>query len=192
MRIVKQKWGKLKNSKFFLGLICLVIGAAGMFCYINGKDYYDWAKVGYGYSMIVINRVSADDSLASAGGSVQTDPIPDNKAGVDYSTPLALIQKYDWDVKVTTAVFKTESGLNPTAMNWNCYYNGKSKQCKVEDRGKAWSVDCGIAQINVKGKDCPAELFNPEINIAKAYEMYQKRGFKPWVSYINDYHLANF
>jgi hypothetical protein len=92
--------------------------------------------------------------------------------------------------QVAVAVFKHESGLNPRAQGWNCRYqvNGKwvSKACKKEDRGKAWSTDCGIAQISVKGTTCPAHLLTVEGGLKKAREMYERRGFQPWVSFVTN------
>lgn len=93
------------------------------------------------------------------------------------------------------SVGKTESGWRHDAKGWNCIYDvlgnvkpqktektDVSKACKPEDRDQAWSVDCGIMQINVAGKECPKALFNPETNIQKAYEMYKRRGWQPWVA----------
>lgn len=92
---------------------------------------------------------------------------------------------------VALAVAKGESGLDPNAKGWNCRYwseslkRMESKSCKPEDRHKAWSVDCGLFQINHIGKECPAHLFNPTENIEIAKGMWEKRGFSPWVAYWN-------
>lgn len=100
---------------------------------------------------------------------------------------------------VAIAVFKAESGLNPTAMGWNCYYYQEdgsrySAACKTEaDRANAWSVDCGVTQMNVAGKTCPNEYFDPIWNIEKAYAWkYVTRGnqFTAWVAYTTGKHLA--
>lgn len=95
------------------------------------------------------------------------------------------------DSKLMTAVFTAESGLNPVAMNWNCtYINDKGKtystSCKKVDRVRAWSVDCGVAQINVRGKECPQILFDPveNLRIAKV-EKYDKQGLGAWSVYNN-------
>lgn len=101
---------------------------------------------------------------------------------------------------VAVAVAKSESGLRTDAMGWNCYYynaQGKrySKACLPQDREKAWSVDCGIMQINHIGKTCPAYLFDPDENIKIGKEKYDssdKRigiGFYPWMAYRNNLHL---
>lgn len=101
---------------------------------------------------------------------------------------------------VAVAVAKSESGLRTDAMGWNCYYynaQGKrySKACLPQDREKAWSVDCGVMQINHIGKTCPAYLFDPDENIKLGREKYdnsEKRigiGFYPWMAYRNNLHL---
>lgn len=80
-----------------------------------------------------------------------------------------------------TAIFIAESGLNPNAKGWNCHYGEVSKACKPEDRHLAWSVDCGIAQLNFRGQECPAEAFDYQWNIQKAYEWkFKPSGWRPW------------
>jgi len=88
------------------------------------------------------------------------------------------------------ATFMAESGFRNDAMGWNCIYydNGKpySGACAVQDRGQAWSVDCGIAQLNFKGMECPAEAFNPVWNITMARVKYDRQGIRAWVAYGNE------
>lgn len=87
-----------------------------------------------------------------------------------------------------TAIFKAESGLNVKNVGYNCHYynkNGKrySDSCKKEDRPKAWSVDCGIAQINTKGQICPEHLFIIENNLAVAKQKLDTQGLSAWNVY---------
>lgn len=95
-----------------------------------------------------------------------------------------ILEAFNGD-KVALAVAKGESGLDPNAKGYNCKYGSRSTSCKPEDREKAWSVDCGIYQINTVAKDCPTHLMDPETNIAIAKEMQSKRGWSPWVAYWN-------
>lgn len=85
------------------------------------------------------------------------------------------------------ATFMAESGFRNEAKNWNCIYyeNGKpySGVCAEADRGLAWSVDCGIAQLSFKGTECPAEASNPVWNITMAKAKYDRQGIKAWVAY---------
>lgn len=90
---------------------------------------------------------------------------------------------------VATAVLTHESSLNLKAKNYNCFYTnpetGKrySKSCNKEDRHLAWSVDCGIAQVNVKGQVCPNNLMTLEGNMIAVEKIYKEQGLKAWVSY---------
>lgn len=98
------------------------------------------------------------------------------------------------DEHIAVAVAKSESGLHSNAMGWNCHYydaQGKrySKACNPEDRPKAWSVDCGVMQINHPGKTCPSHLFDPDENIRIGRDMFNSRGFSPWVAFTNGLYL---
>lgn len=95
-------------------------------------------------------------------------------------TILKRIEVFNIDPKTALAIAKHESRFNPDAMNWNCYYGKKSTFCKPEDRDRAWSVDCGIFQVNVKGKVCPEYMFNVDVNISQFINLYLQRGFQPW------------
>ena len=72
------------------------------------------------------------------------------------------------------AVAKAESGLNQYAIHYNT--NG--------------TTDCGPLQINVPGNGCPSELFDVDKNIAKGKEMFDRRGFTPWVAHNTGAYLA--
>lgn len=95
--------------------------------------------------------------------------------------------------RVALAVIKQESSMSNEAIAYNCYYtkldkNGKTVKystfCKKGDEGKAWSVDCGIAQINLVGKkSCPDYTKDLTWSIDKMVEMHKVRGFNPWVAY---------
>lgn len=92
--------------------------------------------------------------------------------------------------EIALAVFRAESGLRPDAQGWNCRYNGKSQACKPQDRAQAWSVDCGVAQINTPGSVCPEHLYDVETNLIEAHKKYVRRGWQPWVAHNQGKHLA--
>ena len=94
------------------------------------------------------------------------------------------------DYPVAKAVFTAESGLQKDAQGWNCHYGTESRACAPEDREKAWSVDCGVAQINVIGKVCPQELFDPNHNLEVARNKYEARNWRPWSAYTSKKYLA--
>jgi len=84
---------------------------------------------------------------------------------------------------IAFAVFKHESNAKITSKNWNCVYNGRSTFCKKEDRIKAWSVDCGYFQINVRGLVCPTEYMDKLTSLKRVEEIYKQQGLNAWVSY---------
>jgi len=87
--------------------------------------------------------------------------------------------------RTMSAILYAESHHNPNAVNYNCYYNGKSQSCKRGDEKKAWSIDCGIAMLNYYGQTCPAWTKDPELSLIKAKSMVDKRGFQPWTVYLS-------
>lgn len=97
-----------------------------------------------------------------------------------------LVQIFGDKAKIAKAVFIHESeGLKLDAINYNCRYNGRSTFCKKGDEHRAWSVDCGMAQINTKGQICPEELFTLEGNMLAVEKIYKTQGLNAWVSYKN-------
>jgi hypothetical protein len=79
-------------------------------------------------------------------------------------------------------VISLESGFKPNAMNWNCRYGNRSMVCKKGDLDKAWSVDCGIMQLNYPGKYCPGNIMDWKTNIRLGYEKFKRQGMKAWVA----------
>lgn len=101
----------------------------------------------------------------------------------------AVSNRFGQNSGVLMAILAAESSLNPKAVNYNCRYDGKSRSCKVEDRHLAWSVDCGISQINVKGQVCPKELFDLQTNLNEAKKILATQGLNAWVVYSNGTYL---
>jgi hypothetical protein len=94
--------------------------------------------------------------------------------------------------EIAKAVFFHESNNKLDAINYNCIYtkydeDGKpiqySTSCKKGDESKAWSVDCGAGQINVRAKTCPEELFTVEGTLVAIERIYKTQGLNAWVSY---------
>lgn len=107
------------------------------------------------------------------------------------SRSVQLIQEtFPEDKEIAVAVAKAESGLNEKAKGYNCRYNGISQSCKNGDEGKAWSVDCGIMQVNTQGQDCPNELMEIKGNLKVAKEIKEQGGWKRWWTYRTNKHLA--
>jgi len=99
-----------------------------------------------------------------------------------------MIRIFGSKTKIAYAVFEHESNNNLNAINYNCYYNHRSTFCKKGDEKKAWSVDCGVAQVNVKGKTCPLQLLTKEGSIPYIEKIYKEQGLRAWVSYSKGYY----
>lgn len=126
-----------------------------------------------------IMAVANDSSLAETVGGIHV-PSVSGSAIED-----KIRKAFPGEEKIALAVAKSESGLDPNAKGYNCKYGERSTSCKPEDRHKAWSVDCGIFQVNIVSQECPEHLMDPESNIAIAKEMQSKRGWNPWVGFWN-------
>lgn len=74
------------------------------------------------------------------------------------------IEKYDWDIDTATAIAKCESGLNPMAINW-------------KDALITGMPSMGIFQLN---RPYDEKYFDWKYNIWEAYNLYLKRGWRPW------------
>lgn len=112
-----------------------------------------------------------------------------------------IVKHFPRSHKTMIAIAKAESNMNPNAKNWNCYYNedetivyntkvkgSHSTFCKKTHRVYAWSVDCGILQMNVRSKDCPVETIDEHLE--KAAELSRIQGLHAWVAYKNNSYLA--
>lgn len=94
------------------------------------------------------------------------------------------------------AIAKAESHMNPNAVGYNCFYSGGkatttpvkggSKACKIEDRHLAWSMDCGLLQLNTTAKHCPKETIDEHLD--RAAKLSRIQGLDAWVTYWNGAH----
>lgn len=87
----------------------------------------------------------------------------------------SLVNNYDWNKQIAYAVCMGESGGNANAINWNDRHNG----CV----GSAGLMQ--IACIHTGG----AHELDPVKNMAKAYEIYQRSGWKPWGAFTSGGYL---
>lgn len=110
---------------------------------------------------------------------VAQDVVPQNmKTADDYIEDI-----FGDKATIAKAVILHESQNKLDAVNYNCVYGGKSTSCRKGDEARAWSVDCGIGQINVRAKSCPEELLTLEGNMDAIEKIYKTQGLNAWVSY---------
>lgn len=98
-----------------------------------------------------------------------TPTAPIERSGCD------LVNDYAWDTRTAYAICMAESGGNPKAYNLNDIHNG----C---------IGSFGLMQIACVHTNGVAE-YNPERNMAKAYEIYISSGWEPWGTYTSGLYL---
>lgn len=192
-----------KAQKWFLPILALIL-LGGIMHHEHNKEYvFENPKVA------AVEAIRSMPESGQTGSPVAEDTKEDatlakqpqtKTSGSSSSTTLSPERASDVEAKIresflepdiAVAVAMGESRMNPTAMNWNCRYGLVSKACKPEDRHKAWSVDCGVFQINVTGQNCPEHLLDPETNIEVAKQMHSTRGWMPWVAYKSGAYLKH-
>lgn len=97
----------------------------------------------------------------------KTSPTVTTKLPISCEHYRALVSKYNWNVNVAMAVMRAESGCNPQAANWN-------------DHHATCTGSFGLFQLGCFWISNP---YNPEANVAKAYEIYSRSGWRPWGAY---------
>ena len=92
-----------------------------------------------------------------------------------------LTQVFGEEAHLMKAIAMAESNLEVNQVSYNCRINGKNKPCRK--RSLAWSSDCGLLQINVKGKSCPPHLLTIEGNLKEAKKIKDEQGLRAWAVY---------
>lgn len=169
---VKEKWSRYskKHKKAKLVFLNIII----WFVVIDGFSNWYAERGVWEIANPVLNFVRVAETAV--------EPVETPKAPETLEEKVAAA--FPGEERTALAVAKSESTLKADAKGWNCRYNGISRACKPEDRAKAWSVDCGVFQINAPGTECPEHLLDPDTNIEIAKQMKETRGWSPWVAYI--------
>lgn len=197
---------KLCQLAFMLHFLVVLVGVAVITSKESGWTFENPKVAG----VVENTNLPKNDSFESHN-AVGTDPTlakSEAEGGKTPSVEAQIKNKFVEEPVVATAVARGESGLDPRSQGWNCYYNRitggvltyeqaqkltnkqrYSTSCEESDRKVAWSVDCGIFQLNVIGTVCPENYFNPVENIEMAYLKYKARHFQPWVAYNNGQYL---
>lgn len=197
------------NARKFLIRLALVVGFLAVALTVNAiADWFDYNDLDFQSPLIAQNPVVitprerkplspvvkvTDDILLSHDTDVASweeiykmvQDAPDTEIAMMIVTVFG--DEAHWFLPTAIA----ESGLKPNAKNWNCMYGDVSTFCKPEDRYRAWSVDCGVAQLNFSGTECPDESMNPMWNILSAREKFERQGRTAWSAYNNGSYLAH-
>lgn len=94
--------------------------------------------------------------------------IPQTQVPQGCAAYVPLLQKYDWDYHVMAAVMQAESNCNSNAAS-PPNYDGLH--------------DYGLMQLHGQ------EIYDPADNIAHAYTIWQRQGYKAWSTYNNGAYL---
>lgn len=109
-------------------------------------------------------------ATVSAQAKVEV-PAPSHPKGCENYR--SLVSQYNWNVNVALNVMRAESGCNPSAIGDGhlTYYQN----------GIKYGMSCGMFQVRIlPGRPSCNEMQNPELNIAKAYQLYAAGGWKHW------------
>lgn len=104
-------------------------------------------------------------------------------AATDCGKVVREIEKYDWDVKLATAVMKAES---------KCDINVKGDTDLVfEENGREYGYSVGVFQVRILPGREECDTYNLETNVRCAYDIYTKAGreFTDWSMFLNGKYL---
>jgi len=181
MRIKKwivSKLSTFKQSRFFLGLVCLVIGATGTYLYLVGVPYYNWANEGYRYTLRIHTVEAEVEPQVGEVVSQDTGSLPKDSKTISSREGITdLVALYFGDDTPTAlAVAKCESSLIADRI-------GDTHLSKPS---------VGLFQISQIYHDYTTEqLQDPEFNVKVAKEIYDKGGWGRWTCYRTGQYLAN-
>lgn len=92
-----------------------------------------------------------------------------------------LLHKYDWDAGIVQAIMQAESSCNENA-------TGDTSLTFVKNsRVYGYSVSLLQVRILPGREDC--DSYKPEVNIACAYRIWQRQGYKAWSVYASGKYL---
>ena len=193
-----QKKRKFTMAKFLFRGALLVALIVGVYIFSCNYKLRSPLEVKIALKPLIVKRVTytpiayTDDVLLNTDSDKDSNLTNTINKSKDPKIASIILGYFGFDEigEDFVAIFTAESGLNPKAVNWNCEYqeNGKlvSRACSVSDRERAWSVDCGVAQLNFAGKSCPEIAFDPVWNIRMAKIKFERQGKDAWVASWND------
>ncbi len=112
-----------------------------------------------------IETAAVVQSTAQTEQKTEVEPVQVPQGCAAY---VPLLQQYDWNIRVMAAVMQAESSCNPNAVNTH-NYDGV--------------YDYGLMQLHGQ------EIYDPSQNIAHAYAIWQRQGYRAWSTYNNRAYL---
>lgn len=116
---IKFKIKQFIETRFFLAILCLIIGATSTICFYEGKPLYNYINQGLIYT-VELNRASAEEvpqggEVVSAGSLQEVSLTIPAKGSIEE----LIAHFFKTDAQIAIAVAKSESNLNPLAHNEN-------------------------------------------------------------------------
>lgn len=194
----RGRWARIRNYNWRLTMlvafalaIALLLGTFLVAEYFNTHQWI-WRSPVQSPLLIQPRVSSGGSAIALAEGNLEAvvEPLtPKDIMKLDICNGFGFEQQSQ-NCKIILAITEAEAHFNPRAMGWNCKYSKDGKEystaCKEADRGKAWSVDCGLMQINVYGQKCPEALFDVKTNVEAGAGKYKRQGFGAWSVFKNE------
>lgn len=98
----------------------------------------------------------------------------------DYAS---IIEKYDWDVAIASAISRAESGCRPDALG--------DTTLKFIQNGREYGYSVSLFQVRILPGREHCDSFDPEVNIKCAYNIYKARGgWTDWSVFTNGKYLS--
>lgn len=96
-----------------------------------------------------------------------------------------IISKYDWPDDIAIQVYLHEGGRNEMAYNPEWHYKTVMID-GVPTRVKDCQGSYGLFQMGcIHLRENPKLLWDPELNVKMAYELYKREGWRPWSVCLN-------
>lgn len=89
--------------------------------------------------------------------------------------------KYDWDVSVIVAVSQAESGCTASAKG--------DTTLTYEQNGRVYGYSVSVMQVRILPGREHCDVYDLDINMQCAYNIYKGQGYEAWTMYTNGKYL---
>ena len=147
MNYIKNKWLVVKNSKVFLGLICLIIGSTYCYIYLVGVPYYNWMITGYNFAIESVEAkqgtIGENESYPAKGNQEDISLLTEKEIGNESISPISLKGIF---TAYNAEVGQTDSDPTTMASGKKVYDGAIANNClpfgtKIQLNGKTYTVD---------------------------------------------------